>query len=97
MPKYVVIWADKAGVNPGDDFAPLNIPDHPEGGFFWFQEYVEAAAKRELDFIPAYWWKVAGFKSSSRLVEASSPADLRAKVAAIRDWTKGWVGKRGEE
>ena len=52
MPTYVVLWADNPGLNPGDDFAPLQVQGHP-GLMFWYQEFVpEAAAQKDVGTVP---------------------------------------------
>lgn len=84
MPRYIVIWADKEGLNPGDDYAALDMKGLIPDGYIWYQEFVqEAAEKRELDTIPRYWCKV-GFISASHFIDASNLEELRENVAKAR-------------
>jgi hypothetical protein len=86
MPEYTVFWSDKTGLHPGDDYAPLEIKDHPSGGYFWYQEcFPTAATQREMEYIPRHWWKNEGFRSESRGVQTASLDELRKKVAAL-EW-----------
>jgi hypothetical protein len=87
MPEFVVVWANKKGINPGDDYAPLDIQNHPNGGYFWYEKYCDAAeSQRTLEPKPRFWSKEEGITTAERLVVASSLEELKQKVAAMHDW-----------